>query len=243
MRQQSNRTPWSGDAIPQPISSLFAIHAQHGHFPGFVTDLHNYRAYLDQPEILYCLAHLAEQQGLTSTSPILTLVALSAGGFSPDRHLQSAKFLADQGWFFCAEQECRVALLLCDASSDQVANCYFQLARIAEASSDELATAQNLEAALQHLGDSVHELKRSTPLGDDSPWSDADAWAEVHWHYLRAAQESNDMPALKLHLQKLLDLDKLGQVLHNDPGLASDVVPALQQAGRTADAEKYFNSA
>jgi tetratricopeptide (TPR) repeat protein len=31
--------------------------------------------------------------------------------------------------------------------------------------------------------------------------------------------------------------------LHEDPGLAADVVPALQQTGRTADAEKYFNFA
>src|ERR1700722_11871727 len=244
LRQQSATTSWDADSIPQPVASLFALHAQAGPFPGFVADLHLYRTYLSRPEILYCLAHLAGREGLLSLDPLLTLTAMAAGGISPAHHLQTGSFLAEQGWLDPGQRELRLALFLCDASSsDETVNIYFRLAQIAAERNDELAIAQNLESALLHLSGSDHELQRTTPMGDELPWSVADAWAEVHWHYLRAAQASNDLPALQDHLQKLLDLDKLGQVLHKDPGLASDVIPALQQTGRTADAEKYFNSA
>jgi tetratricopeptide (TPR) repeat protein len=243
LRQQSSRASWDADSIPQPIASLFALHAQIGPISGFSADLHLYRSYLSRPEVLYCLAHLAGREGLISLDPLLNLTAISAGGTSPARHLQVGIFLTDQGWLESAQRELHIALLLCDASStDQIVDIYFKLAQIAGELNDELATAQNLESALQHLAGTDYQLQRTTPMGDEIPWSVDDAWAEVHWHYLRAAQASNDKPALAAHLQKLLDLNKLGQVLHEDPGLASDVVPYLQQAGRTAEAENYFNS-
>jgi tetratricopeptide (TPR) repeat protein len=243
LRQQSSRATWDADSIPQPIASLFALHAQAGPFPGFSADLHLYRSYLARPEMLYCLAHLANREGLLSLNPLLNLAAIAAGGTSPARHLQAGAFLTDQGWLESAQRELHIALLLCDPSSnEQIVDIYFKLAQIAGELNDELATAQNLESALQHLSGTDYQLQRTTPMGDELPWSVPDAWAEVHWHYLRAAQASNDTPALAAHLQKLLDLDKLGEILHEDPGLASDIVPYLQQAGRTADAEKYFNS-
>ena len=243
LRQQSSRVSWDPDSIPQPVASLFALHAQAGPFPGFSADLHLYRSYLSRPEVLYCLAHLAGREGLLSMDPLLNLAAISAGGTSSLRHLQAGIFLTDQGWLESAQRELHIALLLCDPSSPgQIVDIYFKLAQIAGDLNDDLATAQNLESALQYLSGTDYQLQRTTPMGDELPWSVDDAWAEVHWHYLRAAQASNDTPALAAHLQKLLELNKLGQILHEDPGLASDVVPYLQQAGRTVEAEKYFNS-
>jgi hypothetical protein len=118
LRQQSARTEWDRDSIPQPIAALFALHAEVGPFPGFAIDLHTYRGYLNQPEMLYCLAHLAGREGLISIDSVLSLIAISTSGITSDRHLQVGSFLADQGWLDAAQQELQIALLLCDTSWD-----------------------------------------------------------------------------------------------------------------------------
>ncbi len=244
LRQQSARSAWTADSVPQPVLSLFALQAENGPFPGFVADLHIYRGYLNQPEMLYCLAHLTERQGFFSLDSILNLAALAAGGVTSERHLQAGTFLTDQGWLDAAERELQIALLLCDGSwSDQDVAVYFKLAQVAGERNDELANAQYLESALMRLSGSDHALHRSTRMGDELPWSDDEAWAEMHVHYLRAAQASGDMPALRLHLQKLLDLDKTGQVLHKETEWINDVVPALEQTGQSKEADKYFDLA
>lgn len=240
LRQQAARTAWDGDNVPAPVAGLFALHAEHGPFAGLGDDLRLYRNYLDRPEMLYVLARLAERRAPPGASIALKAIAFAAGGLSEQRHYTAGCFLADQGWLAPAEHELRAALWLSRGNS---VNIYFQLARVAAQRDDDLSVARDLESALRQIPEPDQNLRRTTRFGDEVAWSSADAWAEVHWHYLRAARAAHDLPAMHLHLEKLMELDKLGQILHKDPGLATDIVPALDDTGRHEDADKCFDAA
>jgi tetratricopeptide (TPR) repeat protein len=67
--------------------------------------------------------------------------------------------------------------------------------------------------------------------------------AEVEWHYLRAFRLAHDQPAMQKHLEKLLTMDQDQQVLQKDPGMAADIVPALQDLGRGEQADRIFDAA
>ena len=79
--------------------------------------------------------------------------------------------------------------------------------------------------------------------GDTVPWTEADQWAEVHWHYLRVAVTGGDRPGALAQARQLLDLDASGQVLSHDPGMAADIVPVLSDAGRLDEADRCFTAA
>jgi tetratricopeptide (TPR) repeat protein len=238
LRQQAASTSFNDFGVPAPIAALFALHAEHGPYDGFWTDVRTYRAYLDEPEVLYSLGRLAWRTAHPIASVVIDGVALLAGGASAEKHCRTGGFLTTQGWDGAAERELRVAILL--SRGDEV-NAYFQLARLAAERGDELGVAQHLEAALTRVGQ--REMTRTTRFGDVQAWSPDDAWAEVHWHYLRAARSSGNLAEVQKHLEELMRLDRLGQILHKDPGLATDVVPALQDTGRTEDAQKCFDAA
>ena len=240
LRQQAARTAWDQDDMPEPVANLFALHAEHGPFPGLADDLRTYRGYLDRPEMLYMLARLTERQGSPLVSIVFNGIALTAGGWSQDRHYSIGCFLTDQGWYAPAQRELQTALWLSDGQS---VNIYFQLARLAAAQNDDWNVARYLEFALKRLPAPDTGMQRITRFGDRSKWTNEDAWAEVHWHYLRAARATNNLPEIRLHLQKLMELDKLGQVLHKDPSLATDIVPALDDTGNYNDAQKCFDAA
>ncbi|HSV13843.1 MAG TPA: hypothetical protein VLI90_06260, partial [Tepidisphaeraceae bacterium] len=230
------------EGVPAPVADLFALHAEHGPFDGFWQDVQIYRAYLCEPELLYALGQLASREGHPMAGLAAQAAGLAAGGVSPARHTQVGGFLTTQGWSAAAERELSAAIWL---SGGEEINAYFQLARLAAERGDELAVAQRLEEALNGInrrgGGTV--MSRTTRFGDVLPWTAEDAWAEVHWHYLRAAQAANDLPGVQKHLAELTKLDRLGQIVHKDPGLASDIVPALQETGQSADAQKCFDAA
>jgi tetratricopeptide (TPR) repeat protein len=240
LRQQAARTAWDADNLPAPVAALFALHAEHGPFAGWVDDLRLYRGYLDRPEMLYVLARLAQRRAPPGISVAFNTIAFLSGGASEQRHYAVGCFLADQGWLAPAQRELRAALWLSRGNS---VNIYFQLARVAAERNDDGSVARNLESALRQIPESDQTMRRTTRFGDEVAWSSADAWAEVHWHYLRAARAAHDLPAVQLHLEKLMELDKLGQILHKDPGLATDIVPALDDTGRHDDAAKCFDAA
>ena len=59
-------------------------------------------------------------------------------------------------------------------------------------------------------------------------------WAEIHWHYYRAALAAGD----KAEMDKRLAT--LAPMLPDDVEIALDVIPALLERGRKADAAKFF---
>ncbi len=244
LRQQAGQSDWQEDPVPAPIGNLFALQAEHGPFPQFAADLNAYRSYLGRSEILYTFGRLLNRWGWAPVGCAVNMAALAAGGLSAARHNQVAAFLADHEWLEASQRESNLALFLCrDSDSTDLINAYFQLARVASERNDDLEVARDEEIAVEHLSDSAHELMRTTPFGDVQPWSDQDARADIEWHYLRAARSVGDAAGMQTHLQKLVDLDKLGQIFEKDPGLATDIVPALQEAGRTSEADRCFDAA
>jgi tetratricopeptide (TPR) repeat protein len=64
-----------------------------------------------------------------------------------------------------------------------------------------------------------------------------DEWADVHWHYLKAALARNDQAAAKSHLEQL------AQLKPTDPDIVIDVYPSLKQMGHADEAQAMFDGA
>ena len=244
LRELAARTPWSADAVPDAVADLFALHAERGPFAGFGDDLRLYRPYLGRPELIYCMAKLAgRQEGLlaTGTAVGLDAAALAAGGLSPGDHCGVCLFLFHHSWTSAAERELQLALWL--AGPDPSAEVYFTLYNLASERDDDAAAGRYLEGGLRRSGGGGG-LEHTSRYGDHTPWSEAEAWGEVHWHYLRAAVTAGDRPAALAEARQLLDLDAEanGEVLKRDPGKAADIVPVLADAGRTTAADRCFDA-
>ena len=240
-RRLAARTAWSDVEVPEPVEDLFALQAEHGPFPGFADDLRLYRPYLRRPELLYCLARLADRGGgLTGTvgQGVLDAAAVAAGGTAADAHSSAGLFLYRHGWPQAAMRELRLALWL--SGPDGVADIDFDLHAVADDCDDDAAAGRYLEDGLRH---SPRIMGRVTRYGQTIPWTEADAWATVHWHYLRAAVTAGKRAAALAQARQVLDLDAAGDVLLHDPGMAADVVPVLADAGRRAEADRVFDTA
>lgn len=231
-------------ATRHTVGEVFALDAEQENVRGLLADAGRFIDFLPDSEVLYCLARAARGCGCDTLAGATSLVAMASGGSDAQRHEEIGAFLADRGWLTAAELELNLAVWLDRFGHNEAGvNAYFQLAKIAGQRNDDLAVAQDLEAAMNAIGGGVHEMRRTTAMGEQLPWSDADAWAEIHWHYLRAARADHDLPAIQSHLEKLMDLNKLDQVLADDPDLATDLVPTLDDMGQHADADKCFNAA
>jgi tetratricopeptide (TPR) repeat protein len=238
-RQQAERTSWNDDRVPDAVTSLFAAQADYGPMPGFTQDLRSYQQYFTHPEMVYCLARLAQRQGKPVVADVLNDLAFLMSGTSADAHFMAGTFLSSHDWDQPAERELKWALNL---SGGKAVNVYFQLAALADDRDDDLAAARYMETGLQKLPD-PRELVQTNRFGQTSPWSSDAAWAEVHWHYLRAARDAGDAAEAKVHLDKLLAMDQDVQILHKDPGMAADIVPALQSLNRNEEADRIFDAA
>ena len=238
-RQQADRAGWNDDRVPDAVTNLFAAQADYGPTEGFTADLQTYQRYFTHPEMVYCLARLAQRKGHAIAAYVLNDAALVMGGISADLHFNAGTFLLDHDWAQPAERELNWALAFSDGNS---VNICFKLSALADERDDDLAAARYMETGLLKLPD-PRELVQTNRYGQSSPWSPDEAWAEVHWHYLRAARDSGDSSQEKLHLDKLLAMDQDVQILHKDPGMAADIVPALQAQGRNDQADKIFDAA
>jgi hypothetical protein len=226
-RQQADRAPWDDDRVPAPITRLFAAQVEYGPFPGFADDLRTYDQYFTHPEMVYILGKFARRQGHPQVAAALDAFALALSGDSANDHYMVAQFLMTQSWDDAADRELKAALRLSPANA---ANIYFELSLVADDRDDDLSSAKYMELFLQKTD--IHD-----PQNADLQW------AEVHLHYLRAARTSNDLAGVKLHLNKLLELDQQVQILQREPGLAADIVPALQAQGRNDQANAIFDAA
>jgi tetratricopeptide (TPR) repeat protein len=239
LRQQAARTPWNPDRVPDAVSGLFAAQAEFGPSREFADDLRSYREYLTHPEMIYALGQLARRQGHPHAADAIEALALVMGGTSSDTHYLVGSFLASHEWNAPAERELKLSIKF---SGGKAINAYFQLSALADERDDDLASARYMETGLQKMSD-THGMVQTTRYGQVLPWSPDEAWAQVHWHYLRAARDSGDAAAAKTHLEKLLSLDQESHVLQQDPGMAADIVPALQADGRIELSDKIFDAA
>ncbi len=228
LRQQAARTPWDSDTVPDAVARLFAAHADYGPFPGLAGDLRCYKEYLAQPEAIYSLGRMLEQHNWPGVAWLADTVGLTLSGTSTDAHYRVGTFLAQRGWSDAAERE----LLWCvSLSNGRIYYAYFELSALAEDRDDDMAAAKYLEIWLKH----VHEAGQMLQLDEFA--------AQVQWRYLRAYRLLHDRAAMQAHLDKLLDMDQQLQLLQKDPGMAADIVPALQELGRTGQANQIFDAA
>jgi hypothetical protein len=239
LREQANRTPCNDEKVPEAVSDLFAAQADFGPDAGFTDDLRTYREYFTNPEMIYTISRLAARRNHPVLAEILADLALSLNGTSLGDHFRAGRFLAQHEWNLAAEREFKLCLHL---PGGNISDVYFNLSALADERTDDLASAQYLEIGLTKLINSggMHQVDR---FGRETPWSPDAAWAEVWWHYLRAAQQSHDVPAIQANLDKLLGTDNGAKVLTETPGMAADIVPALQNLKRNDLADTLFDAA
>ena len=197
---------------------------------GFYDNLCSYQEYFGHAEMMYVMGRIALRRGHPYLSTAINGVALAINGTSFDDHFEVADFLGEHEWNDAAERELHWCLYLAHGQSPIV---YARLASVAERRDDDQAAAQYMEIALQQAKD------QRLPFTADAD----QASAAVQWHYLRAARLANDQKSERAHLEKLLALDQDAQVLNKDPGMAADIVPALQDLGRINQADKIFDAA
>jgi tetratricopeptide (TPR) repeat protein len=231
LREQAARTGWNPDGLPPAIAGLFAVQGEHGPLPGLAGDLRCYQSYLAYPEIMYSMGRMLHRHNHPVLGAMIDSIAVTMNGWSADSHYATGVFLLTQHWNAVARREIEWSISL---SNGRNYTAYFALSQLAADQDDDLACAQNLELWLKQL-----HLQ-----GAELPADSADLYnAEKEWHYLRASVFAKDQAKISEHLGKLMELDESKQVLQKDPGMAADIVPALENAGRNDEANRIFDSA
>jgi tetratricopeptide (TPR) repeat protein len=239
LREQASRTSWDEIELPTAVGNLFAAQADHGPDGRFYDDLRMYEPYFSHSELIYTFSRLASRKVHPLAGEAIADVALLMSGTSAEDHYAAGRFLLAHRWNAAAEHELKWCLALSDG--DDV-NVYFQLSSLADERTDDLNAARYLETGLQKLTNSGG-MTQVNRFGKRVPWTPDQAWAEVYWHYLRAARDSGDIAAAKANLEKLLGTDDGATTLRNSPGMAADIVPAVAASGRTDLANSMFDSA
>jgi tetratricopeptide (TPR) repeat protein len=239
-RKQYARGATSDESgTPVPILELFALQGDYGPLPGLDNDMKLAGSAAQTPKIEYCLSRLYAREGKPSQSQGAHKAAFNASHTRMQRY-NVGSFLADHGWDDLAEAEFNNLLQMPPDPDDQPyqveVNARFQLAAIAIRRGDDFAAARNTELALR-AGSGDSPLIRTDERGHIYTVSTNDIWAEVHWHYLRAAQAKHDDATVAQQLDALVPLNP------TDPEIAIDAVPLLKQRGQSDAAESLFNRA
>jgi tetratricopeptide (TPR) repeat protein len=241
-RALAARSAYSIEEVPEAVADLFALHADHGPFAGFDDDVRLYRPYLCRPDMIYCLGRMAGHHGGVVGGPAAEAAvdasALSLGGLSYVAHCQTGMFLLRHNWADLADRELACGLWL---SGGQSAAIYLALHAVANERDDDAAAGRYLEGALKRSPSGG--MFRTSRYGQTEPWTEADAWGEVHWHYLRAAVTAGDRATALAEAEQVMALDASGQILDHDPGMAADIVPVLADAGQQRRADACFQAA
>lgn len=240
-RQQYARGCASDESgIPNALLELFALQADDGPLPGFDADLQLAGAAANSPKIQYALSRLYARTG-KPTEAQKTRDAAFAASTTPRQRFNVGDFLFQHGWDDLAKPEFQALLKMpptpnTSDGNEEIANAYFRLAGLAIKTGDDLTAAQDKEAAMKILGHAEHIVKADA-RGNESPLSDQDIWAEIHWHYLRAAIAKHDEPEITKQL------DQLQRLQPTDAEIVIDIYPLLKQRGQTQAADLAFDSA
>ncbi len=239
LRRQASRSPADEPRLPSAVFDLFALHATVGPLRGFASDQVLYESWLGDPAIVIAIGKLYERAGQGVVASACFAAAHAATVTENSHRYQTAVLLSSRGWIDLAEREFETVLRVSDAtrSVDQV-NARIWLAALCVQRNDELAAAQHLDTAMQQIpfseGTTVHETDSS---GYERDLTVRDFAAQVHWRYLRAAQSRHDKDETARRLDLLVDLAP------TEPSIVLDVVPALKEINRDADAKKLFEPA
>jgi tetratricopeptide (TPR) repeat protein len=232
-KQYAHGSPVDEAAIPTALLELFALHANDGPLPGLEQDIKLVGSAMSCTKIQYAMSRLDARIGKKADSDAARAAAFAASTTRLQRY-HVGDFLFDHAWDDLAEAEYKALLKMPpdanDPNSILEANAHLRLGSLAAKRGDDLAAAQNKEQAIRFLGGAAN-LVRSDPRGRASIVTMADIWADVHWHYLRAALARHDEPEVQRRL------DELSRLRPTDPEIVIEVVPLLdQRKGPGADA-------
>jgi tetratricopeptide (TPR) repeat protein len=235
-RDPESQVDLPSDYLPSPaVSGLIATQCAFGPFPGFADDLRTCQGCLASPQVLYCLAILADRRHHPVVAAATRRVAMVTGGWSLPDHFMTACFLLDQHWDDDAEREFKICLTLSPAERFTI---YYDLRRVAIDRDDDLSAGKYLEAALADPA-----AAQFGTIDGATTWNPDLALAQVQCHYIRAARNVGDNDTAKKRVQKWLEIDMQKHVLPEEPSMAADVVPVLDAMGRKEDADRLFEIA
>jgi tetratricopeptide (TPR) repeat protein len=147
-----------------------------------------------------------------------------------------AEFLTNQHWNDLAEGELRtIAAAENNPQSMHYANAHLRLGLILARRGDDEGAGRHKETAMRALEAAGGNVTRTK--GDRS-FTDREArdqvWAEIHWHYFKAAKAKGDKAAMEVRAAEVLGL------LPEDEQVVLDVAADLFDRGRSDDAARLF---
>ncbi|HEX4054301.1 MAG TPA: hypothetical protein VHX86_08550 [Tepidisphaeraceae bacterium] len=245
--------------VPTALLELFALQGVYGPLRGLDNDFKLAGKDLQTPKIQYALSVMYDRANDAPRAAAARHLA-SAAMSEPDRS-DVGDFLEEHGWDDLAEQEYK-DFLKTDSGAGagerrwEAANVHFRLAGLAVKRGDDQDAAEQKEQALMLVGMTEDQLPDATVNGPEKEgvktagvardlamvdsqgrrWniSATDLWADVYWHYLRAAVARHDEAQTQRRMEQLLELRP------TDADIAIDVVPLLEKKNRTIDANLLF---
>jgi tetratricopeptide (TPR) repeat protein len=227
--------------VPTALLELFALHSDFGPLKGFDADVKSAGDAMSSPKILFALARMDARNGQQAKADS-ERAAAEAAITNRRQRFHVADFMLDHGWDDDAKAQFEKYLSThadpFEPGDDEAIepNAHFRLAVIAVRHNDDEQAAEQTEAAMRLLGDNA-SVESIDGRGHHWIISANDEWAEVHWHYLKAALARNDQAAAKSHL------DQLAQLKPTDPDIVIDVYPSLKQMGHADEAQAMFDGA
>lgn len=225
------------DNQPNPLDSLFHLHATRGPLAGFTSDVETYASQLHRPQLVYALARLYQDRaGDRITADALCRLAFAASICAPQQREEVSEFLINHRWDDLAETELATMLFLNpEPGGTEYSNAHLRMGLLLARRDDHLGAATHKQTALEAIERFGGLMTRTRGERQFRGREAMDLmWAEVDWHYFRAAQAAGDTAAMQRHLNKLVAAQP------NDEQIVLDIVPLLLESGRKDDAVKLF---
>jgi tetratricopeptide (TPR) repeat protein len=246
LRAKYVRRPW-----PLPMRSaerfnaldeVFALHADFGPLKHFAADVSDFRDELARPQIVYALGRAYDRRAAQPlVADALCRVAYAIGMGSPVTRDASGEFLASRNWEPLARQEFEAVLAAADDNGlyrPYAANAHLRLGYLAGRRGDDAGAAEHLRLGMESLKSMGHTV---THTRGDRRVSGKEAedrvWAEIHWRTFRAARDKDDVAAMNKAVETLATFEI------DDDVIAADLVPAFQDRGLIAQANRVFTRA
>ena len=247
MRIQYARRPETvdrGDEVSNKLDNVFALHAGFGPIEGFADDVRTHVRRLGRAQVIYAMGRMYQVRG---AQPMLADALYRAAygshaGSAPERS-GVAEFLTNQHWNDLAEAELLTIAAESDAKagprenapSIHYANAHLRLGLVRARRGDDEGAARHKEAAmraLESMGGQVTRTKGDRRFTDDD--GKAQVWAEIHWHYFKAAKAKGNRGEMNARAAEVLKL------LPEDEQVALDVGAELFEQGRAEDVARLF---
>jgi tetratricopeptide (TPR) repeat protein len=225
------------EGFSDALDDLFALHAQVGPLRGFASDVAAHPSEVARPQALYALGRLYQtRMGQNLVADALYRAAFAREFESPWTRDAVAEFLANHFWNDLAAAELETLLSLeSNTATSLSSNANLRLGMVLARLGDDLGAATHEERAMQAIANAGGQVTRvrggRTYTGKQAQ---DEIWAEVHWRYLRAAKAKKDRAEIEKRLNALMEL------MSDDEQIALDVIPALNELGRTEDANRFF---